>query len=205
MKIKIIQITICSLIFFSLFSCRKDTEVSGIVYDYYTNKPAKNVKVQLFFVKGGLLGGVNRDLESTLTNSDGSFYLIQKSGKVSELKVSSHHGGRGGFDRIIPVTTNKINSGISVAVEQDAQFLIKVHNVNPFDNNDKFKFWSYYSSTIPDNSIYGMNVNTSFYEKAYGNTTNYFEYFITKNGIETPYRDSVFVSTDSVSVLEINY
>jgi hypothetical protein len=205
MKIMIKPIAICSLIFFSLISCRKDTEVSGIVYDYYTNKPAKNVKVQLFFKKGGSFGGSNSDLESTFTNNDGSFSLIQKSGKVSGLKAWSHHGGRGALAPVIPITTNKINSGVSIAVEQDAQYLIKIHNVNPFDNNDKFKFTSYYTSSIPYNTIFGMNVNTNFYEQAYGNTTNYFEYFITKNGLMTSFRDSIFVSTDSISVLEINY
>jgi len=192
-----------------LFSCTKEYQitVTGTVYDYFTNKPAKNIQVSLMHHSSLPSDGYGYSTVTTTTTDNNGNYSFSYKGEAEKVQALDE----GGSDGYLPqnrsnaanITETKPNPNVVLYVRQPATFLINIHNTLPVNNNDNIRLW--YGYKLPDYSFTGANVDTTFTAPGVANQYNGIQYQVTKNGIPTILFDSVFVPLGSVPTLQVNY
>lgn len=209
----------CCIIF--IIACKKKhLQVEGVVYDYYTKQPAKDIKLSMNKYKPG--GGIpgfdfssTKNIKNLTSDGNGNFQIDYK-GDSKNISVIAESFGYEGV--VTGDTTNQISNlkdgynYVTLSVRQKGRFILKLHNIAPFDNNDLIKLsWSYVStvdgSELPaGNRFYGF-VNQSYELVTVANIEKQISYEVTKNGIKQAKKDtSIYAPVDGpLPTLEIKY
>ena len=196
-------LTAAILIILTSFSCRKDTpmtDVSGTIKAYGTESPIANARVYLTdCISLGGLGGVdcgvtkdsmlsdaNGNYEFNFQADDGHFYWIN-------VKAEGYYKGSS--------TTNVLEDRITtldVTLDPEAWLKLHVKNVNPVDESDKVRYNVY--GMVGWESLFGSQVDETFYIPYLGNRYNPILWKVTKNGTMTEHQDSIYyIGLDTVS------
>ncbi len=219
-KKRITQVRIILGIFFlllSLVSCKKETTVHGIVYDFYTHQPVqKGLEVDLLGDEEKFL--IRETLTSTETNSVGEFNFNYSEKKAFQVRVEQYYSGYIYDNPDDSTVYADINSGksnnVTLYVRQTGEYLITIHNTSPYDSNDYLQIHNIGDVDLNTNIDFsaasyhhfiGPNVDSSFYMNGAANTTNFIDYSVTKNSNTLEKRIYFDVFIDSTSTIEINY
>ena len=206
---KTIKISIIIVAVF-LFSCNKDAtiegHVEGIVFDYYSKQPAKNIQVSIIKMPKDRYSLTLPDtLSKCKTDDQGHFsFNFNNLRLIVEAEDNVKSLFPGNLDTAHIMELKNGNNIATLYVRQAGNFLLKLKSTNPKNNEDKIHFWGNYG--FPKEDFYGMSVNESFDVLATCNITNLLWYEVTKNGVAQGQKNiSVFVPLGSKPVVELKY
>ncbi|AEA43807.1 hypothetical protein [Fluviicola taffensis] len=206
----------------TIISCTKfgktDT-AKGRVLNPVTGEGVSGVELKLLKSTAGLPGG-NKAVKTATTDGDG-FYEISKAGLKGyslSCNLPAEYYPVGWFIDGELKNTNTGNVGLKKGKTLHADFYavpygnlqININNTSCFDTNDELKI--YRSHSIP--SFYDNVPNPAIYNGCVNQTGNmnkapmgWYKYngTVTKNGIVTPKRDSIYLNKDETKVWNINY
>jgi hypothetical protein len=211
---KILKYLILILIIPLLFTCKKEnkiTFVSGIAIDRFTHHPIANADIIIIKCKADD-GGVPYDQHTVITlktDDEGKFnyeyyadtdypyhYLFAQ--KPSECCGGDNWG----------IKPGEKNYSI-IEMTYWSYYSLHIKNNTPFDNNDGLcVYYSIYPITITSCNtpmITGMNINYYTFRGDFGNRYLHLKWFVTKNGLQTIYQDSVFLTPCDTINYEILY
>lgn len=199
-------------IFFLFTTCKKDkiTSVNGIVVDATRSlSGVSNATVFLQEDDGGLFCFSCLPQTIATYNADAmgyfSFSFEAKKG-ASYIVVASAPNyfssiGTGDFTAL---NTNSKNN-IEAELRPVAWVEFHLKNTSPFDAGDQINVGNSFVSAGGGGTFYGTTVDTIVLGNVHGNTNYKLVWFVTKNGIQTPYSAAVYFPRFDTTSYNINY
>lgn len=210
---------------FLVVSCKKKVTITGRVYNPVTNEGISGVKVTLSKQKTGVPGSVDgsgaKIIASGLTDANGNYSFIEKLNKNKGYGIGFSYDGNLYYQ--IEGEYKSINAGednliINWPLIPKGYVKGKIDNVNCFDSNDELKILRSYAH-IPnlygfENSIYSGCFHYEFTGSIDGSPQGYaycpmgWHYAtgtVTKNGITTPFKDSIYITAGGYHTWHLEY
>ncbi len=193
-----------------LSQCRKDDKTtyiktSGKVLEFGSNKPIKNAKVGIYEEGGEFLGSTwTKLVDTTRTDATGFYHFdIGDLDKGSSFFISAAADKYYTYDPNNYLVTKQEVLNNDIVLDPFAWIKVHVKNVNPFDDNDRIILGNGIS---PLNSIQiGKNINLLYTNKLLGNREFETGWSVTKNGVNTQYKDILKIPAHDTLNYEILY
>lgn len=195
----------------------KNVYVDGYVRNAITGEPVPNVSLKLYRKQidwGDPLGTASKTLKSTTTDANGYFKAEHLSTPFNAVYIQMGGGVEGGYVLVDGQNPTLIKKGkknhVNFGIVPYGYLQINIHNTSCFDSNDELKIVRSHSITgfydnVPNPAIYTGCVNqTGNMNKA---PMGWYKYngTVTKNGISTIIRDSIYLNEGESKVWIINY
>jgi hypothetical protein len=210
----LLLIAICSLA-----SCKKDDgsiDVSGNIINGTTGQVVPNADIRFLgkLIQNGAYGSNDATLSSATSNTEGHFSCSWKRSNIADLKMKIACDGF--ITRTINLDqalfdTERENT-LSQTIYEEAIAAVHIVNMGNTHPSDQVNF-TFYDTPFEDcvccaegwQYFTGMNIDTSFTCRAYGNSWLKYEVQINTLALDTVYRDSIWCPTQSTSPIEITY
>lgn len=193
-------------------SCGKKTEMKGRIVNPVTNEGISGINVYVTRPKAGIGydGSGTKTLFKTVSDENGYFTIEERFRKSKSYTISY------GYDQkkyqlydaqVSPAGAEYDGSYFEFSLVPLGRLLINIQNQNCFDENDDFAF-TWYPSL--DTELISSGNFTGCYSY-FGNYNDVkmgwhkIEGFVTKNGITTPFADSIYVTEGGNHVWDIEY
>ncbi|TSJ40002.1 carboxypeptidase-like regulatory domain-containing protein [Fluviicola chungangensis] len=205
----------------ALVSCTKfgkNVTVKGRVMNPVTGQGIEGAEVKLLRVKGGYDSNY-KTIKSVVTDASGNFELDKYTwaSPVARCETGDFYrlgwtkdGGQTFIDNFeLEVKKGKVTNADFYAIPY-GNLQININNTSCFDSNDELKIYRTHSipgfyDDVPNPAIYLGCVNqTGNMNKA---PMGWYKYSgtVTKNGIVTPKKDSIYLNEGETKVWNINY
>ena len=195
----------CILISF-IFSCRKDnhTHVSGTVLDATTNHPISGATVYLQQRDPNCISCFSPGSSGKATSdANGKFvfdftadpnYSYSVAAEANKYFNDYSTGG-------ISISSGQTNNSV-VTLRPIAYLKVHAKNTTPYDANDWISVNVILGGGV---AFYGMIVDTTFTQWAYGNSANNLVWFVKKNGVQHNFSANVACTSFDTTTYNINY
>ncbi len=202
-------------LFFILFSCGKEHSIKGRVFNPVTDEAISGIKVNLLKNKTEIPGsqdGVGKKIvESTTTNENGEYSFTFRKKDSRQYSLSFFYDDKKYYDNIksgnVVIENNMVTYDLPLV---NYGFLSKnISNVNCFNENDLLSIVFSHQDVI-DYSFGNLQEYEGCYSH-FGNTNSIpmgmykYEGTVTKNGITTPIKDSIYVTAGGYHTWNIQY
>jgi hypothetical protein len=197
--------TLILCFFLLLASCTKNRfgadegpSASGHVYAKYSEEPLLAAEIDLYLVT--FTGWTSPDrreyIGTTLTDQNGYFeFNFDEPESLSRYEVEARKNGYFNEMRLA-------GKNIALFLEPEAAIRIHIKNVDPFDEEDRIELNSPCGVYVFEKESIDTTVSCAIRPERYSKTY----YWVTKNGITTAHKDSVFVALENdITELEIRY
>lgn len=195
----------------------KNVYVDGYIRNAITGEPVSNVSLRLYRKQidwGDPLGTASKTLKSITTDANGYYKAEHLSTPVNAVYIQMGGGVEGGYVLVDGKNPTLIKKGkknhVDFGIVPYGYLQINIHNTSCFDSNDELKIYRTHSivgfyDNVPNPAVYIGCVNqTGNMNKA---PMGWYKYngTVTKNGIETSKRDSIFLNDGETKIWNINY
>lgn len=207
--------TVLLIALFLLSNCGKKTTINGRVYNPVTNEGIAGIEVYVTRPKGGLGydGNGTKTVYTTITDASGNFVIDERFRKSKSYTISY------GYDQKKYKLFDKQNS--PAGAEYDGSLIEfpliplgklteNINNISCFNSSDIISL-EYFHRSIP-NHYEGFNpVEYTGCFSHYGDENNVpMGWYVcigtvTKNGITTPFADSIYVTEGGDHIWDIEY
>ena len=197
---------------------RKNVTLKGRVINPVTGEGIKGAEVKLYRIAGGYDSNY-KTIKSANTDASGNFELDKYTwakpvarcevGEMYKLGWTKDDGQTFIDNFELDVKMGKVTNADFYAVPY-GNLQINIHNTSCFDSNDELKIFRTHSiegfyDNVPNPAIYMGCVNqTGNMNKA---PMGWYKYngTVTKNGIVTSKRDSIYLNESETKIWNINY
>ena len=195
----------------------KNVYVDGYVLNAITGEPVPNVSLRLYRKQidwGDPLGTASKTLKSTTTDANGYYKAEHLSTPVNAVYIQMGGGVEGGYVLVDGQNPTLIQKGkknhVNFGIVPYGYLQINIHNTSCFDSNDELKIYRTHSiigfyDNVPNPAIYIGCINqTGNLNKA---PMGWYKFngTVTKNGIVTQKKDSIYLSEGESKVWNIDY
>lgn len=197
-------------LFFS--SCGKKTEMKGRIVNPVTGEGIPNIDVYVTRPKGGLGydGSGTKTVFSTVSDENGYFTIEKRFRKSKSYTISYGYDQKKYqlFDKqVSPAGAKYDGDYFEFSLVPIGRLLMNIQNQSCFDSNDNFSF-TLYPSVETDLISSGNFIGC--YSHFGGNNDSKMGWYkikgnVTKNGITTPFADSIYVTEGGDHIWNINY
>ena len=205
MKNKTYLLLITVLLFIS--ACRKSeapdskTSIRGHLLEYGTEAPLANVKIYLGSCEGGLLEPLYcSTIDSFYTDENGYFDYETNAESVDLCTFEP-------VDGYYPIGNYVINRGVNEFTQYadpEAWLELHVKNVDPVNGEDNIRISGSWAGGSPEDN-FGTNIDFIKAEKVRGNRDTKINWWVTKQGTTTVFRDTILISSHDTVFYEILY
>ena len=183
-------------------ACRKitrNTEVHGTVRDARTESIIPNAHVYLSGKVESAMGSGYSTIAEAITGADGAFSFEFKAERDYMYAVSATaYNYSGGFTVIDKFKNNKNET---ISLDPHAWVRLHVKNTSPFDSNDFINIVNF----DPAFGFYGTTVDTVVVGRVHGGMNWNFQWYTTKNGVNTSSAATVFSPIFDTVNYDLNY
>ena len=215
------KVTILITISFMLLilSCKKEQKENnfnfeGIITDTDDGSKISNAKITLSKreVSSGTFNSSYTNIDSEITNSNGLYNFSTTYGSIESFKFTLQQDNYFGKELIVNpdnLSTENTNE-LNFSLQSKGNININLVNATPFDEDDKILF----SSLNPDCAncvkftsiqLNGIAIDTNLIGVIEANKFFKYQYFVTKNGVNTSFVDSVFCTIGGTASKVIQY
>jgi hypothetical protein len=184
------------------------TRIQGFLLEYGSEKPLEGIALYLKEITStsttsGSFGTTTVD--SFYTNEDGYFnYEFEDDG--TKGYIASYQKIPGYYDVDFLTVNTGNNIGLQSFADPYAWLKLRVKNVNPVNQNDKIRFGHPYSSSGSGwQELYGTDVDEIYLWQGKGYYSNDLIWKVSKLGISTEYKESLFLPAHDTMYYEILY
>lgn len=211
---------ICILLLVTLTTCTKfgkNIYVDGYVRNSITGNPVPNISLRLYRSQMDWkdpVGSTSKTLKTVMTDENGYYKIEYLSTLFNKAYVQIGDGVEGGYILLSGENTTQIKKGkrnhLNFEIVPYGYLQINIHNISCFDGNDELKI--YRTHSIP--GFYDNVPNPATYIGCLNQTGNvnkspmgWYKYSgtVTKNGIVTPKKDSIYLNEGETKIWSINY
>lgn len=192
-----------------LVGCRKinhETDVSGTVYDATTMAVISQAHVYLSKENGNCFSCNPAPFKDTYSDANGNFSFHYKADKGYSYSLgataTNYFEEPGGS---IYVDNFKNNKNEKILLKPHAYLKLHIKNTTPFNGDDIIDVGNSFVSSVGGGAFYGSQVDTIAIGEVFGNYTNNVIWFVTKNGVQTPYSAMVYCPRFDTAFYNINY
>ena len=218
MKTVSFYIITVNFLFFCL-ACKKEKQeitfdIEGSVTDINDDSGinAASVEVSKREVSSGTFNSSYSKLLSATTGSNGQYSFSTPYGSIESFKFEVSHKDYFGKEIIInpdDLSTEETNT-LNFSLQSKGYIKISITNATPFDQFDEFSFSTLNPTCLncvkfTSIQLDGAAADTLLVGGIEANKYFKYQYFVTKNGANTNYIDSVFCATGDTTYQTISY
>lgn len=207
------------LIALFIASCKKDDgsiDVSGQIINGTTGQvvPSADIRFLGKLIQNGAYGSSDATLTTAKSDEAGYFLCSWKRSNIADLKMKI--ASEGFITRTILLDQSNFDTEHDNTLNQTIyeEAIASVHIINTGNANpsDQINF-TFYHIPFEDcvccaegwQYFTGINIDTSFTCRAYGNSWLKYEVQINTLALDTVYRDSIWCPSQTTSPIEISY
>jgi hypothetical protein len=204
------------IVLIGVLSCKKKVTISGRVYNPITDQGIAGVKIDLRRDKYGLPGSVDgsgsKFIASTTTDEDGNYFFEERLSKNRPNRMSFNYD----VDLFYNIetsqkilNTDEINQVIDFKLINTGKLAEDITNINCYDANDllSIKYTQLNIQNYYENKY--LNYKGCFFHDGNFNSVpmGWYKYegTVTKNGLTTPIKDSIYVTAGGYHTWNIEY